>query len=56
MPATDEHPSNPSFPLNESSPTFQMARKQLESVADMVNVERGILERLASTQSCGGNG
>jgi glutamate dehydrogenase (NAD(P)+) len=48
MPATDKHPSNRSFPLYDSSPTFQMARKQLESVANVVNVDRGILERLAS--------
>ena len=46
--ATDKHPSHPSVSLFENSPTFQMARKQLESVAGVVNVERGILERLAS--------
>jgi glutamate dehydrogenase (NAD(P)+) len=47
MPVTDK-PAPRRFPLYDDSPTFQMARKQLESVAGVVNVERGILERLAS--------
>ena len=48
MPATDKHPSNRSFPLYDSSPTFQMARKQLESVAGVIDIESGILARLSS--------
>ena len=33
-------------PIYESSPTFQMACRQLESIAEQCDIEPGILERL----------
>ena len=44
MAATEKHRPN----IYDSSPTFQMACKQLESVAGVVNIDRGILERLSN--------
>src|SRR5262249_37583310 len=35
------------IPVFENSPTFQMACKQLEAVADHMNLDRGVLERLS---------
>jgi glutamate dehydrogenase (NAD(P)+) len=34
------------FPVYDDSPTFQMACKQLEAVAEVIDVDRGILSRL----------
>src|SRR6516162_8988314 len=34
-------------PVFENSPTFQMACRQLDAVAEVINVDPGILERLA---------
>lgn len=36
-----------SFAMYDSSPTFQMARRQLQSVAQVIEVEEGILDRLS---------
>src|SRR5690349_8285996 len=36
----------PSAPLFESSPTFQMALRQLMSVAEHIDLDAGVLERL----------
>jgi glutamate dehydrogenase (NAD(P)+) len=36
-----------SFAMYESSPTFQMARRQLAAVAKVIEIEHGILDRLA---------
>src|SRR5262245_8280038 len=36
-----------SFAIFESSPTFQMARRQLASVAEVVEIDAGVLERLS---------
>lgn len=35
------------FPVFEDSPTFQMACRQLEAVAEVINVDKGVLERLS---------
>jgi glutamate dehydrogenase (NAD(P)+) len=41
-----ERHSHP-FPVFEQSPTFQMACRQLEKVAEVINVDTGVLERLS---------
>jgi glutamate dehydrogenase (NAD(P)+) len=41
-----ERHSHP-FPVFEQSPTFQMACRQLEKVAEVINVDHGVLERLS---------
>ena len=38
-----DRPHNP-IPVFENSPTFQMACRQLESVAEVVEIDKGILE------------
>jgi glutamate dehydrogenase (NAD(P)+) len=35
------------IPVFENSPTFEMACRQLEQVAEVINVDRGVLERLS---------
>jgi glutamate dehydrogenase (NAD(P)+) len=45
MAATDA-PVTP-FSLFDSSPTFQMARKQLESVAAVIEIDPGVLDRMS---------
>ncbi len=40
------HPHNP-IPVFENSPTFRMACRQLEDVAEHVDIERGVLARLS---------
>src|SRR5262245_15333083 len=47
MSAAPNGRSYPSFPLFDHSPTFQMARAQLESVAEMIDGDPGILDRLS---------
>lgn len=37
----------PHFPLFDASPTFQMARKQLECVAEVIDIDPGILDRMS---------
>src|ERR1700751_3058119 len=44
---TNGQPQHPSVPLYESSPTFQMALRQLESVAEYIDLDAGVLERLS---------
>jgi glutamate dehydrogenase (NAD(P)+) len=39
-------PAN-AFPLFDSSPTFQMARKQLSTVAEVIEIDAGVLDRLS---------
>ncbi len=39
-------PHHPSAPLFDSSPTFRMALSQLRSVADHIDLDPGVLERL----------
>ncbi len=46
QPATNGNPHN-SFALFENSPTFQMARRQLLSVAEVVEIDPGILDRMS---------
>ncbi len=43
---TNGQPHHPSVPLFESSPTFQMAQRQLDSVAEHLDLDAGVLERL----------
>src|SRR5580700_4159268 len=43
---TNGQPQHPSVPLFESSPTFQMALRQLSSVAKYLDLDAGVLERL----------
>src|SRR4051812_44238763 len=45
-PPTNGHAHQP-VPLFESSPTFQMACRQLETVAEHVDLDPGVLERLS---------
>jgi glutamate dehydrogenase (NAD(P)+) len=45
-PSTNDHPHKP-IPVFENSPTFQMACLQLESVADVIEIDRGVLSRLS---------
>jgi glutamate dehydrogenase (NAD(P)+) len=40
------HPHSP-VPVYENSPTFRMAVRQLESVAEVVDIDKGILSRMA---------
>ncbi|MFO0927010.1 MAG: Glu/Leu/Phe/Val dehydrogenase [Gemmataceae bacterium] len=40
-------PSGPSFPLFDNSPTFQMARRQLQAVAEVIDIDPGILDRMS---------
>jgi glutamate dehydrogenase (NAD(P)+) len=47
MSAAPNGRSYPSFSLFDQSPTFQMARAQLESVAEMIECDPGILDRLS---------
>jgi glutamate dehydrogenase (NAD(P)+) len=43
---TDSRPSTP-FPVFDSSPTFQMAVQQLEDVATVIDIDKGVLERMS---------
>jgi glutamate dehydrogenase (NAD(P)+) len=43
---TNGQPHHPPAPLFESSPTFQMALRQLGSVAEHLDLDAGVLERL----------
>ena len=45
-PATNGRPYAP-IPVFENSPTFKMACRQLETVADHTDIDRGVLERLS---------
>src|SRR5262245_10039215 len=47
MSAAPNGRSYPSFPLFDQSPTFQMARAQLEAVAEITEGDPGILDRLS---------
>jgi glutamate dehydrogenase (NAD(P)+) len=47
MSAADNGRAHPKFPLYDQSPTFQMARDQLDEVADVIHVDPGILDRLS---------
>jgi IS4 transposase len=40
------HPHSP-VPVYENSPTFRMAVRQLESVAEVIDIDKGILNRMA---------
>jgi glutamate dehydrogenase (NAD(P)+) len=40
------HPHTP-VPVYENSPTFRMAVRQLESVAEVIDIDKGILSRMA---------
>ncbi len=44
-PELNGHPHTP-VPVYENSPTFRMACRQLESVAEVVEIDKGILSRL----------
>ncbi len=45
-PELNGHPHSP-VPVYENSPTFRMACRQLESVAEAIDIDKGILSRLA---------
>ena len=45
-PELNGHPHTP-VPVYENSPTFRMACRQLESVAEAIEIDKGILSRLA---------
>src|SRR5437879_838843 len=45
-PAVADRPSTP-FPVFDSSPTFQMAVQQLDEVAEVIEIDRGVLERMS---------
>ncbi|HBI45303.1 MAG TPA: hypothetical protein DDY78_20995, partial [Planctomycetales bacterium] len=40
------HPHSP-VPVYENSPTYRMAVRQLESVAEVIDIDKGILSRMA---------
>jgi glutamate dehydrogenase (NAD(P)+) len=40
------HPHSP-VPVYENSPTFRMAVRQLESVAEVIDIDKGVLSRMA---------
>ncbi len=42
----NDRPSNP-IPVFQDSPTFKMACRQLEGVAEVIDIDRGVLERLS---------
>jgi glutamate dehydrogenase (NAD(P)+) len=41
-----DHPHTPN-PVFENSPTFQMACRQLDAVADVIDIDKGVLERMS---------
>ena len=43
--------SSPPNPVFENSPTFQMACRQLEAVAEVIDIDPGVLERLSHAQA-----
>ncbi len=45
LPSTNGRPHSPN-PVYENSPTFQMACRQLEQVAKVIDIDPGVLERL----------
>lgn len=45
--STNGKPPQNSFAMYESSPTFQMARQQLHTVAQVIDIDEGILDRLS---------
>src|SRR5947209_3798909 len=45
MAATDAPPAP--FALFDNSPTFQMARQQLASVAEVIEIDPGVLDRMS---------
>jgi glutamate dehydrogenase (NAD(P)+) len=45
IPQTNGHPHDP-IPVFESSPTYQMACRQLDKVAEVIDIDKGVLERL----------
>ena len=44
--STNDRPHAP-IPVFENSPTFQMACRQLEAVAEAIDIDQGVLERLS---------
>ncbi len=44
-PANGRH--NGSFPIFDSSPIYQMACEQLEDVAEVIEIDKGVLERMS---------
>jgi glutamate dehydrogenase (NAD(P)+) len=44
--SNNQHPRLPN-PVYENSPTFQMACHQLETVAEHVEIDKGVLQRLS---------
>src|SRR6516165_153198 len=43
----DDHRVHHPVPVFENSPTFRMACRQLESVAEASDIDKGVLERLS---------
>jgi glutamate dehydrogenase (NAD(P)+) len=43
---TNGHPHTPN-PVFDNSPTFQMACRQLDAVAEVIDIDKGVLERLS---------
>jgi glutamate dehydrogenase (NAD(P)+) len=43
----DDHRAHHPVPVFENSPTFRMACRQLESVAEVIDIDKGVLERLS---------
>jgi glutamate dehydrogenase (NAD(P)+) len=41
-----DHPHTPN-PVFENSPTFQMACRQLDAVAEVIDIDRGVLQRMS---------
>ena len=46
IPSATEHPHRPT-PVFENSPTFQMACRQLDTVAGVIDIDKGVLRRLS---------
>jgi glutamate dehydrogenase (NAD(P)+) len=45
-PVTNGHPHTPN-PVFDNSPTFQMACRQLDAVAEVIDIDKGVLERMS---------
>ncbi|HTU88923.1 MAG TPA: Glu/Leu/Phe/Val dehydrogenase dimerization domain-containing protein, partial [Gemmataceae bacterium] len=46
IPNHHDHPHTPN-PVFDNSPTFQMACRQLDAVAEVIDIDRGVLQRMS---------
>lgn len=44
---TNHQPTHANIPVFHNSPTFQMACRQLDAVAEVIEIDKGVLQRLS---------